>query len=129
MGWWNVGNQGEVIGDDSADTVTDILEESASGFDLPKFLDTLAAALKRAGFAFSRLRAKTTQDEVTSSADAMPTPFDEGLEQLFQVYQNDFERPPSLVEILESFAFVLRHRPDRFLDGMDGRSLKSITAE
>jgi hypothetical protein len=132
MSWWSAGAEGEEIGDDSADAVSQMLAGLASP-TLQQVLDSLADALRAQGFDFPRLVAALESGrKVVSSAGGPPDPartaaVGKGLDEVIRIYRESQNKSPSLREVLENFVFVLGYKPSRFLSGIDNDTVDTIS--
>jgi hypothetical protein len=135
MSWWSAGGkEGEVIGDEPADAVSGML----SGLGAPaveEMVKALASALKsKPGFETARIVFKlSTGARVESGGEgadpAMTKAISKGLDSVIESYRSGLNRPPSLREVLENFAFVLGYQPSRFLSGMENIEVDAAASE
>jgi hypothetical protein len=141
MSWWDTGNDDDVIGDEAADLVRHGLErivEKTAGAK-PRLADLLRAigvvAITNSGKLLDgvpndlhEIVAQLKSDQTISSGvlsrwsetNDVVSMLNENLAEVAQVYTERWERNPRLTEWLETFSFVLRARPEKFLsDGSE----------
>ncbi len=136
MGWWSAGGKAdEVLGDDSADAVASMLAELGEP-SAQELLDALAKALRaNPEYAFGNLSMRLSDGQVLQSqangaADAKRVKaLRRGLDAVTGIYREAYHRPPTLREVLQNFLFILGYKPERFLSGVDGITVKAIDAE
>jgi hypothetical protein len=139
MSWWDAGSKtadgtDEVLGDDSADAVGTTLAQLGNP-PLQEMMDALAAALRtKPEFVFQELNAQlagrpAVKADATAARPAMTGILRRGIDSLFAVYQDGYERNPTLNEILQNFVFVLGFKPERFLAGMEGVEIDDIASK
>jgi hypothetical protein len=144
MGWWDTGENDDVIGDKPADFMRHSLQDIASRRKpkLEELLRAIAAVAKnQAGQkmlenvpATVQVTAKLESDEkVSVSAPSADKPDDEllaavtdNLSGIQKLYQEYIERNPRLSEWLSVFAFVLRVKPEEFLDDGAARPVADL---
>jgi hypothetical protein len=147
MGWWSISDkEKEYIGDDSADAVTTMLiklstmrKNRQAQPTLQSLLDYLATALRSKEFSgrykFNQLTARLSNGlELASNRrhrerQAMIGVVKDGLAEIDIAYQDEFERSPTLREIVDSFSFVLGYQPSRFLSEVEGIEVQEIRAD
>lgn len=144
MSWWDTGNNDDVIGDQPADLVRHGLQkivETRAGQspEKPRLADLLAVVglvasgaagqlLEDASLNVREIVAELKSGQTISSGlirdrpevnDLFPI-LKENLRAIAEVYQERWERNPRLTEWLETLSFVLRYRPQDFLqDGAE----------
>jgi hypothetical protein len=156
MSWWDTGNKDDVIGDQPADLVRHVLQEivetrAQRSEPKPKLADLLRAI----GIVATTADGKMFEDvpgtlrEIvaelksgqTVSSGLLPAVHEtndlvsiltRNLNEIAKIYQERWERNLRLSEWLETFSFVLRYRPEEFLD--DGvahppSELKAVTGD
>ncbi len=135
MSWWSAGGtEGEVIGDEPADAVSGMLSGLAAPV-VEELVKALASALKsipgfEAGKIVFQLSTGARVESRGEGADpAMTNAISKGLDSVIESYQSGLNRPPSLREVLENFAFILGYNPSRFLSGMENTEVDSVTSE
>jgi hypothetical protein len=147
VGWWSTSDEEkEYIGDDSADVVTAMLiklgaiqKNRQAPVTLQCLLDCLAIALKAredsGRYNFNRLTARLSNGlEVASNSShserqAIIDAVKDGLAEIDIAYRDEFERSPTLREIVDSFSFVLGYQPSRFLSDLEGVEVLVIRAD
>jgi len=132
MSWWDTGEGDDVIGDQPADLVRHSLQEIAAR-QKPGLEDLLGAIntvtksdsgkklLENVPANHADVVAKLKSGETVSASAAEPNKplvasLKENLKEIQKVYQERWERNPRLTEWLSTFAFVLRYRPEEFLE-------------
>ena len=140
MSWWDTGNKDDVIGDEGADRARHAFGEIAEtraqqGQEKPRLADVLRAigtvAIGARGTLLEAVpptlreivaELKTGQ---TVSSGVLRGPAEENdlvrilnksLSEIAAVYSERWERNPRLTEWLETLAFVLRSRSEKFLE-------------
>ncbi len=127
MSWWSVGDgTDQVVGDDSADAAKKALREL--GMPTPEqMLNALAGAVN-AGLTLRRADGETIDSDQAAADAAMTEKLRAGVDSITEAYQRAFERNPSLKEVVQSFVFVLGHKPERFLS-IEGAGVDDITSD
>jgi hypothetical protein len=135
MSWWDTDEGDDVIGDEPADLIRHSLQQIAVGKkskledllraigivaksdagkkmleNLPANLRDITATLKSG----ETLSAQPAEEDAT--AKDLVTALTDNLRAIQKVYQERWERNPRLSEWLSVFAFVLRYRPEDFLE-------------
>ena len=152
MSWWDTGEENDVIGDEPADAVRHALlriaeEKTRQGRPKPKLSELLRAMgtvalraskeeLVMAGSAPQAIVAELKSGETESSGTLTDAAEDrelaaslaENLSVVAAIYRSRWGRPPKLSEWLESLAFVLRYRPEEYLEDGDQRPPIKILA-
>ncbi len=148
MSWWDTDDGDDVIGDEPADLIRHSLQQIAER-QKPKLEDLLRAigtvaksdarkkmlenipanlrgitATLKSGETIS---AQTSADDATTR-DIVAT-LTENLRAIRKIYQERWERNPRLSEWLSLFAFVLRYRPEDFLEDGTVRAPANLTAD
>ena len=143
MSWWDTGNKDDVIGDQPADLVRHALQEivqtrSQQGADKPSLAGLLraigAVALSASGTLLEEVPANLREivaelksGQTVSSGLLRGSAEQEdivwiltkNLREIEAVYRERWERNPRLTEWLDTLSFVLRYRPEEFLqDGV-----------
>ncbi|MCA1577391.1 MAG: hypothetical protein LC794_08520 [Acidobacteria bacterium] len=147
MSWWDSGENDDVIGDQPADLVRHSLQDIASRRKpkLEELLRAIAAVAKsEAGQKMLEnvpadtvhVTAKLKSDETFSVRAPSDDPADDNLvaaltdnlSSLQKQYQEYIERNPRLSEWLSVFAFVLRYKPEEFLEDGAARPVADLKA-
>ena len=154
MSWWDTGEENDVIGDETADAVRHALlriaeEKVRQRRPKPKLSELLRAMgavaqrasqqelaaaaaapqaieaeLKSGGIESSGVLSNTAEDRELEASLA------ENLATIAEIYRSRWGKPPKLSEWLESFAFVLRYRPEEYLeDGEHKAPLRILAAQ
>jgi len=155
MSWWNIRNGEEVIGDEPADLVQAALgrineNRSAQSKEKPTLVELLSAIASVARDSAGKLLAAAPNDFrrivaelqsgdfVSSETSAQQSAQQETglrpaltavLQEIAKVYRERWERLPTLAEWLESLAFVLRARPEEYLQDGSEHPLANLRAE
>jgi hypothetical protein len=154
MSWWDTGEENDVIGDEPADAVRHALlriaeEKTRQRRPKPKLSELLRAMgtvalraskeeLLMAGPAPQVIVAELKSGGAESSGTLTDAAEDreltaslaENLSAVAAIYRSRWGNPPKLSEWLESFAFVLRYRPEEYLeDGGPRAPLKILAAQ
>lgn len=154
MSWWDTGEENDVIGDEPADAIRHALlriveEKTRQRRPKPKLSELLRAIgavalraskeeLSMAGSAPKTIVAELKSGGVESSGaftDAaedreLEASLAENLTAIAAIYRSRWGKPPKLSEWLESFAFVLRYRPEEYLeDGGQSAPLRILAAQ
>ena len=133
MSWWDTDEGDDVIGDQPADLVRHSLQEIAAGQkpgleDLLRAISTVTKSdsgrklLENVPAKHADVVAKLKSGETVSASPAdepdkhLVASLQENLKEIKKVYQERWERNPRLTEWLSTFAFVLRYRPEDFLE-------------
>src|SRR6266550_4264100 len=148
MSWWDTDDGDDVIGDEPADLIRHSLQQIAER-QKPKLEDLLRAigtvaksdarkkmlenipanlrgitATLKSGETIS---AQTSADDATTR-DIVAT-LTENLRAIRKIYQERWERNPRLSEWLSLFSFVLRYRPEDFLEDGTVRAPANLTVD
>jgi hypothetical protein len=149
MSWWNTGNKDDVTGDKPADIARSALqrilrERKSRSKEKPALADLLRAiGVVATGMAEKNLDGQTAGPpqlfaalksgervasgplRVDARSEDLIEPLTEGLRAMAEAYQERWERRPRLSEWLNAFEFVLRYRPEEFLeDGLKHQPAK-----
>src|SRR5262245_65902140 len=153
MSWWDIGNKDDVIGDQPADLVRHALQEivqktrSQQGAHKPSLADLLraigAVALSASGTLLEEVPAnlreivaelksgQTVSSGVLHGSDEQEDIgriLTKNLREVVAVYSERWERKPRLPEWLETLSFVLRYRPEEFLQDGVGKPPSQLLA-
>ncbi len=153
MGWWEIAQSDNIIGDSPADTIAETLGQIASSCEeqgKPK--PTLKEALN-AITSVLRLKAaevvengeeifiqtlvaelEPTSSQVSGGEDnntdeALVTAFSEAIEKITNQYQDAVDRKPRLRELLACIRFVLGYNPSQYLAIEEEIFIKKIIAK
>ena len=140
MSWWNTGNKDDITGDKPADLARSALQrivreresrsqEKPELADLLRAMGIVATGLAPKDFAdqtagmrqlFAELksgeRVASGPLRVEARSKDLLGPLTESLRVIADAYQERWERKPRLSEWLNAFEFVLRYRPEDFLE-------------
>lgn len=142
MGWWKRDN-GDVLGDASADLVSRHMRSLATPPTLGAFLAALGEILRMKSNDLCSDNGPVRQlvadfeldDKVTT---VLPDPtvdpalrgaLDVLCEEILDAYELEMERRPTQRELVGSFDFVLGHEPERFLSIEEDGSVTEIRIE
>jgi hypothetical protein len=149
MSWWNTGNKDDVTGDKPADLARSALQrivkeresrsqEKPALADLLRAMGIVAKGAPEKNFddqigglhqLFAGLksgeRVASGPLQVEARSEDLLGPLTESLRIIAEAYQERWERRPRLSEWLNAFEFVLRYRPEDFLeDGLKHQPAK-----
>ena len=145
MSWWDTGENDDVIGDQPADLMRHSLQDIAARRKpkLEELLRAIAAVasseagkkmLEKVSGDTVHVTAKLKSEETISvrapSADQVDgnlvAALTDNLRGLQKQYQEYIERNPRLSEWLSVFAFVLRYKPEEFLEDGAARPVADL---
>ena len=152
MGWWEIGQGDDIIGDSPADTIAETLGHIASCCEeqgkpkptLKEALDAIASVLRLTATEVvengeeifiqslvAELEPTSTQvcgGENDNSDEALVAAFGKAIEEITNQYQDAVDRKPRLRELLACIRFVLGYNPEEYLSIEEGVSVKEIMA-
>lgn len=127
MSWWSIGDN-VFMGDEPADNVSKGMKDLVEAFGkipFAEFADVLSTALKCAGVEkiletplspwCLRVADRAGNETLFYPSEVRVSPlYMNILCNIFQCYLNNFNRIPTLQEVVAAFSFVLAYRPDTF---------------
>ena len=149
MGTWKTGHNDDIIGDNSADTVTVLCRDinalyTDKGIERPDLGEFLAALIISCNQYIERsprkdlhpirglattLRGKAekvAQTNLPKIADELIDLMREAILRVEEDYVSSVDRKPRLTELFACFSFVLGYRPEDYISGMEGESIALI---
>jgi|SRR2546426_11648459 len=151
MSWWRTVG-GNMIGDVPADLLGRAFKNLAKARDtrgqpkptLAAILEATAAVIRGnpgeflsggSGVEIEKITARLDGEPGSISGDARGTAnveigatLRDAFGAVAQAYQEQWGRKPSLYELLDTMAFVLRYKPETYLTEAEGLSIKDIVA-
>lgn len=134
MGFWQVEGTSMIIGDGPVDIFERHMHSFSTANPKPDFAGFLAAARDALDLQPKNLRARfhPPASEVLSAKSADPALrelLETAVEEMRDEYDLALGRQPTTEELLATFAFPLRVRPEQFLGHAEGLRLRDIVME
>ncbi|ACK72524.1 hypothetical protein PCC7424_4153 [Gloeothece citriformis PCC 7424] len=151
MGWWQTGQNDDIIGDSPADTLAETFQMIVSNYQqqhkpkptLEEVLDAIASILREQAvnlvedgenLSFKRLLVELESNSVQISGGEKDSPDEQLIQALSNAfltiaeqYEDAVNRKPRVTELLACVRFILGYQPEEYLLIDEGNAVKKIS--